>query len=378
MWDIFKRNSKTLEIEEIINLRSTEIKINEFLFEHGKTMIANCIAKSQICTVSDGKNEKGDMYYLLNIRPNPNQTATEFWLDVINKYFSYKGEVLIVEIGGNLYIADTYEKSKDVLKGQTFTRVTIRIDDNYIESYKTFSAENSMLIRRMDKKIDSYLDIVNDKIADLMVAAMSGYRKKAPKFYMKIPSGMKLQTKEGKILSGNEYSEQISKDIDNSSTKVIVLPENLTFESIKNESNISTEEIKSIFNQAATNVAIALNIPINAFLGSITEKSDAVDELITFSVSVIVEQINDSFNYCLMNKDSFLNGSKIFFDLSNCKHRDILSNATGIDKLIANGFSHNEILEMFDKPTIDEDWANEHYITKNYGKSDDPKGGEEE
>lgn len=373
---MFKKNSRTLEIEEIINLRSTEIKINEFLFQHGKSMIANCIAKSEICTVYNNKNEKKDMYYLLNIRPNPNQTATEFWLDVIDRYYSYKGECLIVMIGGYLYVADSYTKSNDVLKSKTFSNVSIRIDDDYIKSYMTFDCSQSILIRRKDKNVDYYLNMVNDKIADLMIAAMSGYKKKAPKFSIKVPNGFKIQTKEGKMLTSNEYAEDLSKKMDNPSISTVVLPQSLEFNEIKNSSTVSADEIKNIYNQAANNVAMALNIPINAFLGSITEKSDAIDELITFAVSIIVEQINDAFNYCLMEKESYINGSKIFFNMSKSKHRDLLSNASSIDKLVADGFSHNEILELFGMPIIDEEWANEHNITKNYGKVDSTKGGE--
>lgn len=376
MWKLLNRDSKTLEIEEIIDIRSAEIRINELLFEHGKWMIANCIAKSEICTVYKNQNEKKDMYYLLNVRPNPNQTATEFWLDVIDKYYSYKGEVLIVNIGDHLYVADSYTKSNDVLYEKTFYNVTLKIDNDYLKLRNQFNADSSMLIRRKDKKVDTYLTMVNDKISDLMIAAMSAYRKKSPKYKMKIPNGFRIQTKEGKPVTGSEYADQISKELDNPSTSTIVIPQNLDFDAINN-SGVSSDEISSIFNHAAKNVAMALNIPINAFLGSITEKSDAVDELITFAVSIVVEQINDAFNYCLMSKDSFLNGSKIFFDLSNCKHRDILSNASGIDKLIADGFSINQILEMFGKPTFNEEWANTHSITKNYGKIDDTKGGEE-
>lgn len=378
MWKFLRTNPKTLEIEELINYKSAEIRINDFLFEHGKAMIANCIAKSEICTIEDKKNVKKDMYYLLNVRPNPNQTATEFWLDVIERYFSYEGEVLIVNIGSYLYVASSFTKSNDIMNHQIFSNVSVCIDNNYLLLNKSFTSEESMLIKRKDKKINFYLDSVNDKIADLMIAAMSGYKKKSPKYKMKIPNGLRLQDSNGKVIANNEYSQMMSNEMNNAESSVILMPSSLEFDAIKSECNVTTEEIKSIFNLAATNVSLALNIPLNAFLGTITEKSDAIDELITFGVSIIVEQINDAFNYCLMNKNSFLNGNKIFFDLSNSKHRDILSNASAIDKLVADGFSHNEILEMFGKPIIDEEWAYKHNITKNYGEVDDiSKGGEE-
>ncbi len=48
------------------------------------------------------------------------------------------------------------------------------------------------------------------------------------------------------------------------------------------------------------------------------------------------------------------------------KYFDILESSTSMDKLFSNGYSHNEINEFIGLPRIDEEWADEHYITKNY------------
>lgn len=97
--------------------------------------------------------------------------------------------------------------------------------------------------------------------------------------------------------------------------------------------------------------------------------------MITFAVQVVVEQINDALNYGLMKKETYLNGNYVLFDLSRSKHRDIISSSVNIEKLISNGFSFNQIMWLYRLPEIPEDWANEHYITKNYANSVDMKGG---
>lgn len=374
MWNIFKRSSKTLEIEHLIDLKSTEIKVHEFLFEHGKSMIANCIAKSDILTIENGENVKKSMFYLLNVRPNRNQTATEFWSKVIDKYYSIDGEALIVIVGNYLYVADSYSKSNDIINSQRYTNVQISLDNNSMVLRSEFNAENSILIRRTDKKVDRYLTFVNDKISDLLIAVFNGYRMKAPKFKMIIPSGFKIM-RDDKIVTGNEYTQEISEKLNSSEPTVIPISDKASLESIQSSSNVTSQEFKDIYNQAANNVAMALNIPVNAFLGTITEKSDAIDEMITFAVQVVVEQINDALNYGLMKKETYLNGNYVLFDLSRSKHRDIISSSVNIEKLISNGFSFNQIMWLYRLPEIPEDWANEHYITKNYANSVDMKGG---
>jgi len=54
-------------------------------------------------------------------------------------------------------------------------------------------------------------------------------------------------------------------------------------------------------------------------------------------------------------------------DSKSIKHIDLLSVSTAIDKLIASGaFCINDIRKLVGEPVIDEPWAWQHYITKNY------------
>ena len=57
--------------------------------------------------------------------------------------------------------------------------------------------------------------------------------------------------------------------------------------------------------------------------------------------------------------------------------KDIFENANGIDKQIGDGFSRNEINKFLRLPKIDEDWADEHNLTKNYGKMEGGANNEE-
>lgn len=70
-----------------------------------------------------------------------------------------------------------------------------------------------------------------------------------------------------------------------------------------------------------------------------------------------------------------MKGERIAFNKYAIFHKDILEGAAGIDKLISNTFSRNEINEFLKLPYIDEEWANEHNLTKNYANV---KGGDEE
>lgn len=63
----------------------------------------------------------------------------------------------------------------------------------------------------------------------------------------------------------------------------------------------------------------------------------------------------------------FKNGNYVQIDTKAIKHVDLLSVSTAIDKLIASGaFCINDIRKLTGETIIDEAWANQHFMTKNY------------
>ena len=124
--------------------------------------------------------------------------------------------------------------------------------------------------------------------------------------------------------------------------------------------------MRTITSHIFETVAFVFDIPIDVFMGKTTEKSNAMNDFITFAVSDVVEIINDSLNAKWVTKEEYLQGEKIEIDQSSFKHVDILDVATNLDKLYSNGFSHNDLRSFVGLPQLDEDWANEHNVTKNY------------
>ena len=60
-------------------------------------------------------------------------------------------------------------------------------------------------------------------------------------------------------------------------------------------------------------------------------------------------------------------GTYLKIDTKCIKHVDLLSVATAIDKLIGSGaFCINDIRKAVGDEPINEAWANQHFITKNY------------
>ena len=70
-------------------------------------------------------------------------------------------------------------------------------------------------------------------------------------------------------------------------------------------------------------------------------------------------------------------------DTSAIMHFDLFGNAANIEKLVGSAaFSINDVIQAAGMPKINEDWADQHFVTKNFETMDgamraiDGKGGE--
>ena len=82
--------------------------------------------------------------------------------------------------------------------------------------------------------------------------------------------------------------------------------------------------------------------------------------------------IQEEINRKRIGQVEYSKGTKIVIDTKTIKHIDLFSISTAIDKLIGSGaFCINDIRKATGDEIIDEDWAWQHWITKNYSSVED-------
>lgn len=180
-------------------------------------------------------------------------------------------------------------------------------------------------------------------------------------------------------ITENEYTEKIRKDLSSDDIRVIFSRNGLDVSAIDSKSTMTASDVKALKDEVFTNVAIALGIPKSVFYGEVTEKSDANNEFITYAADPIIQELNDGMNGCWLSQLEWERGDRILINTDAIKHIDVIEQASNLDKLYSNGWSHNDILKLRGKPPIDEDWANARRFTKNYatGMDGNTKGGDE-
>ena len=172
----------------------------------------------------------------------------------------------------------------------------------------------------------------------------------------------------GEEITYEEYKEKITQGLISEEDAVVMLSDVFDLVNLNKDNNQSLNDYKDMIKTIGDQVACRYNIPLDIFYGTKTEKSTGTNDFITFGVEPYFEIIEDGYNLGLIGKEGYLKGEMVKHNRSRIQHKDILDSATGIDKLRGSGFSRNETNDYLGLPKIDAKWADEHYITKNYGK----------
>ena len=314
---------------------------------------------------------KDEIYWMLNIKPNVNETATEFWEKAVKKILKEQ-ECVICKIGTEMYVAETWDTDRKVMKDREYRNITIEVGGERFTLQNAYKGSNIIHMRCENKKIRGYLEKTlkeYNKIVDSMTAAKKVMS--TPKFMLNIPGVMpiiKQRDENGKEreITLTEYKKSIKKMLESDDIEILQTSSGMLLEELKIESKVTSEDIVKLTREMMEECAFAYDIPKSVFLGEITEKADSTNEFITYAVSWVKEIIEDALNGELVGKKDYIAGERIWINMTKFKHRDIVESAGNLDKLRAIGFTLDEIMWIMDWDEIGSEEAKKRALTKNY------------
>lgn len=353
----------------------TNFAIDSFAVFTTVEMIASLLSKCEFKTYQKGKEFKGYEWYSLNVKPNKNQNATQFWQEVFCKLLYYQ-EVLIVNIQGQKIIADNFSKKENAIAESIFTGVS-RGD---ITFNREFSSSEVLYLKYSNSNVKSLLQNVYGLYGKLISEASDKYLK---------AGGQKGILTVDPIARGEPDFEKkyatlmqdYFKSYFNSKNAVLPLWKGLSYEpqttdNVKKSTSEITD-IKSLVDDAISRAAQAYKIPPALIRGEVAGLKDAFDMMLTVCIDPLANMASEELTGKQFTADEIIKGNHIDADTTCIKHIDIFDIATSVDKLISCGFaSIDETREKAGMAAKNEDWSKKHWITKNYQDVEDLKGGE--
>ena len=149
-----------------------------------------------------------------------------------------------------------------------------------------------------------------------------------------------------------------------------------TAESTKKYSN-EVSDVKSLFEDAITRACQAYKVPASLMRGDVAGVEAAISWLLTECIDPLTMQLSQLLTGGFYSSEQRINRCSIRVNTKSVEHTSLFKNAAGIDKAIGCGaVSINEVRRELGYQEIDEEFANKHYITKNYATADFVEGGE--
>ncbi|QXE20445.1 phage portal protein [Clostridium sp. 001] len=378
-WDwtkhFFGPDKDTIYITQKAIEQSNKLNIERFGIVMAINFIANAVSKCEFKTFLNGKEVKGDEYYLWNIEPNLNESSTQFSQRLISHLLFY-GEALVIDVNGQLLVADSFNQVEYAVVENYFTDVSVKT----MNFSRTFKMSEVMYFRLNDTNIRTLLaDLVNG-YEELNNMAEGKYKRSGGRkgivHLNKPANGDKEFQKKVDDLFKNQFKEYFEAE-----NAVIHLYSGMEYaEQQDTSAKKSTSEITDIQNitkEAFDRIAQAFRIPPSLLRGDIADIEKITDNFLSFCIDPLVTIIGEEATRKRYGKQAFINGSYIKVDTTCIRHIDIFNISEAFDKLIASGgYSIDDLRIKAGDTPLNTDWSKRHWITKNYQDVNTIEGGD--
>lgn len=355
---------KYIDQEKLSNLVAEELTVHAAI-----NLIANSISKCEFRTLKNGKEYNGEEYYVWNYEPNKNQNSSQFLQELVATLL-YRNECLVVEVGGQLIIAESFTKDEYALKETIFSNVYRK----GLTFERTFRMSEVLYFRLSNKNIRQLLTNLCNGYNELLSEAVDKYEKAGGE-----KGTLHIDTMATGAKYGNRTFEEVYEDLMNNRFKryfnsrsaVLPLFNGFTYtKQAAEQGKKSTSEMKDItdvLDQIVVTVARAFNIPAALLKGDVSEIDKVTKNFLTFCIDPLCEMLNTEINRKRYGKNQIRKGNYIKIDTTTIMHVDVFEIAEKIDKLIASGmYCIDELRKKLGETELNTEESKKHWITKNY------------
>lgn len=370
LWQTFLgwfNNDGTLDLSVQVGELATEIYFKELGIQACVNLIANTVARSEFRTYEKGKEVKQDNYYLFNVEPNPNKSASKFWRDVIH-HLVYDNECLVIQQNNFFYVADSFDVKKFAFKDYVYSNIVIddyQLSNSYIEP-------DVLHFELHNEKIRDVIDGLYQSYAKLIAAAQKHYKKQnARRGKLIVPTGYP-QTDKAQAELQKLLNERFKRFFEAEGDAVVPLTNGLEYEELENKANgvkgsMEGRDIRAFVDDIFDFVAIAFQVPPQLLKGNVADTDKAVNNFLTFCINPLAELLTDEINRKMYGRKNYLERTYMKLDTSHIRAVDIKDVANALDVLVRIGaYSVDDCLQYLGMEPLNTEWSRARWMTKNY------------
>lgn len=356
---------------------SEKIIFKELAFYIAVSYYAGTISNCEFKTYENGEEVQNELYYMLNLSPNPNQNAVQFKKKLVESYF-YDTETLVIPQTNNwrVYVADGFSKDEKPLSEDLFSNVSVKS-----ESFnRAFRASDVFYFEQEDRDVRLLVNQLNNEYGTLMDAAIDAYKRgNSAKYKLELEN---IEAGDPKF--AEQFRTIIRAQLENFlNADKAVYPQfrGQKLEKMETGGTSSSADVVAIRKEIFETVAQAFKMPLSMMYGNITNVNDIVKSFLTFGVDPVAKMIETEITRKMYPYEEWKLGNHVKVDTSRVNHMSILEVADKVDKAIGSGFANiDDMRKQVDWEPLNTEFSQAHFMTKNYAPAEymlDPlEGGE--
>ena len=366
-----------LDLSAHVAVLATEVYFKNLAIQACVNLIANTVARAEFKTFDKGREIRGENYYLFNVEPNPNKSASKFWRDVVH-HLVYDNECLVLMQGDHLYVADSYNVVSGTFVENLYT--DIRIGDLDLT---TKHRESEVLHFELhNERIKDVVDGLYTSYGKLIAAAQKHYKRNAArKGALTIPTNYP-QTEKAQTELRELLEKRFKTFFEAESDAVIPLTNGIIYKEIESgaattKGSMEGRDIRAFIDDVFDMVAMAFQVPPQLLKGNVADTEKAVNNFLTFCINPLAELLTDEINRKMYGKENYLQRTYVKLDTTHIRAVDIKDVAGALDILFRIGaYTIDDCLKYLGMESIGGEIGTMRFVTKNYQPIETVIGGE--
>jgi len=374
--DLFGKDG-SLSLSAVVAGLATEVYYKELAVQACANLIAKTLARAEFRTFLKGEEVREDMYYLLNIEPNPNQNASDFWRDAVYRAVT-KNEALIIMADDYLYLADSW----NVVPGTFIENLYTEIQIGELRDPLTRRESQVLHLRMHNDKAAQVIDGLYNSYAKLITAAQKRYRRNSSKRgFLEVPTNYPQtdkSQKELKDLLENRFKTFFQHDDD----AVLPLTGGAKWQELETtgptaRGSVEGRDVREFINDVFDFTAMAFQVPPQLLKGDVADTHQAMKNFLTFCINPLADMIGDEINRKMYGKRDFKKRSYVKVDTTHIRAVDIKDVAGALDILFRIGaYTIDDCLKYLGMEPVGGEIGQQRFVTKNYQPIEGVIGGQ--
>lgn len=347
----------------------TQLAYQKFAIELCIDLLATYVARTDWRYYEKKKHTSHQIESLLNVRPNPVQTSTEFFKHWVSEML-WNQQALVVQHNNSLYVASEYTVNMPSFDSLNFT-------DVYIFDKKApkqrYSQSEAFLLNMQNGDLFSLLRSYQRQYGKLLQSAVDGFQTNKTKRYIMTNPTYRAQTTEVQ----DRFNEMLERNLHafangTGKASLYAKPKDVELEDFSDKQIASASDARGLMEDIFNRTANAFHIP-PAYLYGQTLSENELQAMLRDAVLPLVELFQQGINDFQFKELQYRNGTMVKADTMRLQLVDLNKTGTFIKNVLPTGvLTLGDISERYlQGDALPADIADLRVITKNYATVED-------